>query len=509
MSDTNLYDLPSTPNAQYVEAAKDLTLIRDLLAGTRRMHEKFKDYIAKYSAEKPAAYKRRGTAAKVYGGLARTLSAAVGMLFAKPPQKSETFAAIEDDWDNLDGRGTGGDVIVKRRAKDAIADGFSVILVDHPPAPKDVEVHSGNERALNLRPIWASYTRADLISWITAKIDNVDATVQVVLREGGSKRVGRFGSQAVLRYRVARLVVQPDPTVQPSPPQLMAVWDLLEESKDASGNVTLASIDNGIFRDKNGATFRRLPVALVYSNDSEAFGCAHPPLLDVAWANLEHWRVATNLRHYEDLCALPQPTLVGSLQKGPNGEDIPFALGPTTVIRLQDGGSFTFAELKGDSLEQLRKSLVEKKDEIGELGLSFLATRPNGVESAEKRRLDATAENATLGTSAQGIQDGINLALEFHAQYLGIPKEQAPTITINRDFDLQAMDAATMAVYIQAVVQAGLPAEVLVDAWIAGGRLPEDTNRDQLIKLMLANAAAIAEQKRIEAVNAGGLPVAA
>jgi hypothetical protein len=499
MTDTSIYDQPSTPRAEYVEAAKDLTLILDLLAGTRRMHEKFKDYIAKFSAEKPANYKIRGTSAKVYGGLARTLSAAVGMLFAKPPQKSKDFETTVDTWGNIDGKGTGGDVFVKRRAKDAIAHGFCAILVDHPPQPKGVTVHAGNDRALGLRPIWLSYPRADVISWVTATIDNVETIVQVVLREGGSKRVGKFGVQPVIRYRVPQLVMQRDATRQDSEPQLMAIWTLLEEQRDAQGKVTYAAVGNGEYRDKNGLPFTRIPIAPVYSNDSEAAFCAQPPLLDVAWANLEHWRVATELRHYERMCAVPQPTLIGELAKDPvTGLEIPFAMGPTTLVRLKDGGDFKIVELQGSSLEQLRRSLEEKKNEIGELGLSFLTTRPNGVESAEKKRLDATAENATLGTSAQGIQDGINLALEYDAQYRAIPKEQAATLTINRDFDLQAMDPATMQVYLAACVQAGFPPRQMLEAWKAGGRLPPDADLDQIEAEMLAGAAAIAEQQRID-----------
>jgi hypothetical protein len=498
MSDTTIHDQPSTPRAEYVEAAKDITLIRDLLAGTRRMHEKFKDYIAKFSAETPAQWKIRGTSAKVYGGLARVLSAAVGMLFAKPPQKSDGFEKTVDTWGNIDRKGTGGDVFVKRRAKDAIADGFCVILVDHPPLPTNVEIHSGNDRALGLVPFWAPYPRADVISWVTARIGNVDTVVQVVLREGGSKRVGRFGVQAVTRYRVCSLVLQRDGQKAEGDPELMAVWELLEEQKDASGKVSYASVAKGEFRDKNGVPFARIPAAPVYANDSEAHFCAQPPLLDVAWANLEHWRIATELRHYERMCSVPQPTISGDLQKGPNGEDIPFKMGPTTVVRLKEGGTFTIVELEGSSLDQLRASKGEAKDDIAQLGLSFLATRPSGVESAEKRRLDTTAENASLGTSAQGIQDGINLALEFDAQFRGMAKEQAATLTINRDFDLQAMDSATMAVYLQAVVQAGLPARTMLEIWQQGGRIPPDADLDRIEAEMLAGAVAIAEQKRLE-----------
>lgn len=159
--------LPSTPRAEYKLAAPDIALIRDLLVGTRRMHEVYKTYIPKHKAEKPADHKTRATAAKVYGGLGRTLSASVGMLHARP-------IALEGNWDgdmkdhaeNIDGLGTKLSVYAKRRSEDAIADGFVGILVDHPSAPAGVVVTAANEKELNLRPKWASYARADILSWI-------------------------------------------------------------------------------------------------------------------------------------------------------------------------------------------------------------------------------------------------------------------------------------------------------------------------------------------------------
>ncbi len=512
MSDTSAYDKPSTPSPSYVAAAPDVKLIRDLLAGTRRMHEFFKDYIPKYNSERPQNYKRRGTAAKVYGGLARTLSAAVGMLFAKKPKQEGTWTGeIGDQWQNLDGQGTGGDIFVKQAARDAMADGFTGILVDFPPAPTNVEVHSGNEVALGLRPYWASYPRADVISWRTTKIRSVETLSQVVLREGGSTNVGAFGSQPVVRYRVCRLVVAPDPAAAEAPAQLIATWSLLEERMDASGKqMTLVEIEKGVFRDRSGAPFQRIPFAIPYAGHADEMLCAQPPLLDVAWANLEHWRVATNLRHYEDQCCFPQPTVKGALAKDANGAEIPLVLGPTTIVRLSNDAEFTMTELTGSSLAQLRASLAEKKDEIGELGMSFLVRKTRGVETAEAKRLDATAENASLATAAQLIQDGLNQALIFHAQYLGIEASAAPSLSLNTDFEMLAMDAATMLAYVTAVKDAGLPVRILLESWQLQGRIAPDEDLEALEAEMVANAAAAEAQRQLEAkLNAPPIPAAA
>lgn len=494
-------DLPSTPRLEYLLAAPDTALIRDELAGTRAMHAsaRAKDYIPKYRAEKPESYKHRSTIAKFYGGLGRTLSASVGMLFAKPPKPTDAWPAeITAHWENLDGRGAHGDVFVKRKAADAMADGFTAILVDFPSVPDGLVVHGGNEGALNLRPRWVSYARADVLSWRTAVLENVETLTQVVLREGAAIAAGRFGTRPVVRYRVCSLQLTPDGA-------RAAVWELLEERKDAMGEVAIVSVARGAFRDKAGAAFPDIPLAVVYAGRTDAVLCAHPPLLDVAWANLEHWRVATNLRYYEDLACFPQPTVEGEIAPDQNGQVGTFQLGPGVLVRVTAGSTFKWTEVAGTSIAALRASLAEKKDEIAELGASFLAKKTRGVETAEAKRLDAAAENSSLATSAQGIEDGINLALGFHARYLGIPAEQAPTITINTDFDTGALDAQTMVAYVTAVKDAGLPARLLLEAWQVGGRIGPDEDLDALEAEIMANAAALADQQAQAAKDAATL----
>lgn len=495
-------NLPSTPRPEYIAAAPDIALIRDLLAGTRRMHACYKTYIPKYAAEKPASYKNRAQIAKVYGGLGRTLSATMGMLFAKPPEKSDRWTPeIEEHWENLDGKDTHGDVVSKRKAEDATADGYTVVLIDCPPAPTDTVVHAGNEKQFNLRPFWASYTRSDVLSWTTAVINNVETLTQIVLREGTAVKVGRFGIQAKLQYRVCTLA-----TAQGADglPEFGARWELLEERKDQSGAVTVVSIARGEFRDKAGLLFDEIPIAVIYAGRTDAILTAQPPLLDVAWANLEHWRVATNLRYYEDLNCFPQPTVRGELASAgisADGQAIKpaFQLGPGVLVQVTKDSEFLWTELTGTSISALRESLAEKKDEIAELGASFLAKKTRGVETAEAKRLDASAENSNLSTAAQGIEDGINKGLQLHAKYLGIPADQAPTITINRDFEMQAMDAQTMAVYVDACVRVGFPPRLLLEAWQAGGRIPADTDLDALLIEMMSLAAANADQKQSDA----------
>lgn len=529
-------DLPSTKRLEYTAYEPDVLLVRRLLGGTRLMQESRAElagstaYVPKWSAEDPTNYKMRATAAKVYGMLARALSASLGMLFAKPLERSEEWpAAIAEDWENIDGRGTHGDVFAKRCARDDLADGLGIILVDHTPAPPGVTITDANAREYNLRPVWARYPRLDAVSWDDEVVNNRRVLTRLNLRESRTTRSGPFGVTSKEVWRVLWLgfpspmaiaaIGSPDGV----PPELGAIlanggrvawWQVLEEVKEGNattGTVTgVRELEAGIFRAADGSFFDEIPVAVGYASDSTAPMVADVPLIDLAWCNLEHWRIANDLRWYETLCAFPMPKLRGQLasEMGPDGTPIPgaFKWGPTALVHLEGADSeFEWAELEGSTLERLREALHETKDEGGELGASFLAKKTRGVETAEAKRIDSVAENATLSAAGIGIADQFNEALRLHAKYRGIPAEKAPTLSLNSDFELAQMDAATMTAWGGLAEKLKMPVMVVLEALQEGGRIKRDADLEEIesaIAVAMADAEAAAERQREEQTEA-------
>lgn len=477
--------------------------MRDTLAGTRRMHQQAHVYLPKWPRETPAKYQRRATAAKFYGGTQRTLSAAVGMLFAKPPaldERLQSGGTLADHWENIDAQGTDGSVFAKRFAEDCIADGFAGILVDFPPVPPDTVVTNDVAERLNLRPYWSRYQRQDILSWRVGVVDNEIVPVQIVLREGIERPVGPFGTDFLVQYRVLRLTPV---TLDTGATSHVASWETLEERKDHSGNITVVRTGGGFFRGHTvgsgpASVFTRIPFAVGYAGRTDAPFTAQPPLLDVAQTNLSYWRIETNLTYYESLCAFPMIHTKGRV-KGADGKPQPMEFGPSTHIETTADGDAKWVELQGGTSQILTASLQREKRDMAELGMSFLAGDSRGVETAEAKRLDATAENATLATSAQGIEDALNLALVFHGQYMGLEDAEAPSLTINRDFESTAMDAQTMVAYVTAVEKAGLNPRLLLEAWQRGGRIAEDVDLDALEAEMVAGMEAAADAARVRA----------
>lgn len=492
---TDVFSLPSYQRPEYGKVLPDLELMSDLLGGTRAMHDKSGKYIEKWTAESTQVYDIRRKCENLFEGVSRTLSAATGLLFAKPPKLEwgsveETMA---EDWGNIDGAGTAGIVFAKRFTNFALRDGLSAILVDHTPAPAGVVVTAANEKSLGLRPHWALYQRSQIFSWRTGVIDGRTVLTQVVLQEQAELPTGSFGVEARTQFRILQMV------------NGVATWRLLRQRRDKISAYQMGDyelVGSGYYRNRTGQPKDHLPFYPGYTGDTVAPLQATIPLLGVAWANLAHWQQSTDLRFYRRLAAYPQPTVIGSLAEELGADGQVHAgtvkVGPMVVIHLLEGGEFKWTEIEGKSMDQLEKGIEEKAQQMAQQGMSFLTKTTRAAETAEAKRLDATAENSTISTAAQGIEDALNSALACHAWYYGVEDVGAPTISINRDFESTVMDAQTMAVYIQAVVQAGVPARLLLEAWKAGGVLPPDTDVEELEREMMVNQAVIAAEKQAQ-----------
>lgn len=502
--------LPSFVRPEVLAATPDLVLVHDLLSGTRRMWEQSNQvpYIRKWKDEQNDVYDIRRQCETVFEGLGRTLSAATGMLFAKDPEitwnASET--AMTDQWPNLDGAGNSGPVVVKRFAEGALRDGFGVIVVDHPSAPIDpetkqpIQITDANAIEYGLRPTWALYARSAIINWRTATINNKKQLTMIVFHESADVETGTYGITRVHRYRVLRLVLTPD--------GYQATWTLYElTGDDATKPESYLLRDSGVYRGegKKGTVADFLPVAIGYTGRTDAPMCATIPLLGVAWANLAHWQISTDLRFYRMLSAFPQPTIIGELAQESDGKGGSnpgkLRIGPLVVVHLnpsQNGeASFGWTELSGTSMVQLEQGIQEKLKQMSQLGMSFLTTDTRAAETAEAKRLDSVAENSTLATAAVGISDAVTMALEFHAWYLGIEKAGAPVLSLNTDFGNTVMDAALMQAY-GALVKEGFPKRLVLEAMQEGGRIKPDADLDELERdwdagLAAADAAAKAQ----------------
>lgn len=450
---------PGYRRDESVAALPDLELCRDLVAGTRRMHERAGTYIRKWPSEDTGVYAYRSTCEDLYEGYARVLNASTGLLFGETPVLSgpdATLAAIAPDWEDIDRTGTHGEVFARRAAYLALRDGYSVVLVDYPQRPDGV-VTALDAARLRLRPTWALYERAHVLSWHTSD-EASDVLTMLTLAEPTFLPNG-YGVEERAYVRELRMV------------DGIATWRLLDITDNREG----VEIGSGVFRGAAGP-LTALPVAIVYGgSDVPAPLVCRPPLMGVAWSNLSHYQISSELRFYSSVSSYPQPTISGRLQTDPNtGRPMALEMGPLVVVNVSEGSTFGWTEISGASATQLAERVADKLAAMAAQGLAFL-TGESATKTATQTRLETAGQTASLQSAARAITDGLNVALAFHAQYAGIRAADAPVLTLSIADDGGPMDAQVMGA-IGSLVREGLPTLYAAKLLQAGGRLPADAD---------------------------------
>lgn len=491
-------DNPAIPHPVYFRMKPRWQKCRDLMLGIEAIRAGGETYLPRFDGESDDDYAARSQLAALYNGFSRVVLASVGMLMQQEPVLSTDMPQpIVDLWENIDGVGTHGAVFSAELTLSGIVDGLAGVLVDYENAdsPKldrrkasaaavpGAKLSADDESRLGLRPYWMLFKTDDIIKQIYKKIAGSMTLVLLVLRENYDEQVGQFGVVGRVRYRVYtnengvikyQLWTCPRAQVKPE----------LTEGPRAMRNI------------------KQIPWSPLRAGRKLSLIEVVPPLMDLADMNIEHHQTKTNLLNLETLACVPSLVRIGA-QPDEEGNYPPITLGPRSTIEapnIQGVPKPIYWESPDVTvLEPGRKTLEATETAMGAMGLAFLAPQPKMTETAQAKRLDATAQNATLSTVGRAVQDCLEGAGGFTAQYLGV---KPGSISVNNDFENLVLDAQTMTAYVGAVRDAGLPVRLLLDAWQAGGRIPDDIDVDELLLEIETNRAAAADAEAEKAAAA-------
>jgi hypothetical protein len=412
--------MTTTPNDLDPALAKwteQLERLSDFYHGTDAVRVAGAKYLPKLEKETDTYYSIRSKGVAAPGALTRTVDGSVGRIFATPPTLTGPSALMEA-WEDIDGQGTHGDVWAAEASTWAILDGFALALVDAPQAPGPIVPLTDAPR---YRPRWVLYRRNQLRKVRTAVVDGRVVLTMVALSESREVEDGEWGTKVQESVRVLR---NTSGTVSAE------VWQEVTNGAQKSWQ----RVEGPLVYV--GPT--EIPLAVLRANKGTALSSVRPPLLALVDKLLEFYQVACDVRHAERMACFPQPVVRGGL-------DSNLTLGPTSVVSVSSEGDFKWAEIAGTSLDQLRANQAERRQEIGALGLSFLVSETRQAETARAKALDSAAENATLAVAARGIEDGLNMALVFHASYTN---EEAGTVSLNKNLSGDVIDAALLRVLL-------------------------------------------------------------
>jgi hypothetical protein len=342
------------------------------------------------------------------------------MVFRKPPVVAlpESVRPLLDD---VTMGGVSLDILARRVAVECLMVGRVGLLVDHPSVNVD-GLTAAQAAAMNLRPTIALYKTEAIFNWQTAWINNRCMLTQLRLTEEHTIRVNEFEQKTEPRYRVLDLVDVPTEDGGTRTTYRQRLFSVDDKGVEMQIGGDIIPLMNGVALDYIPFTF--------ISVDDTTPEVDEPPLVDLVYVNLAHYRTTADRKHGAHKTALPQPWIAGYTLA--SGEKLRIGGSDAWVFPSPDTKA-EYLEYQGSGLSTLSEELDREEAQMAILGARMLEAQKKAQEAAETAALHRIGEDATLASAAQAMSDGLTICLKTYIAWAGAPDDNA-SYKLNDDF---------------------------------------------------------------------------
>lgn len=429
MLGTDAADKPDTKSPTVVSWQEDLTLVRALFGGWKTLYPRRALYLPQHPKEDPQDYYIRANRRTFYNGFGRTVRALAASPFATPPARDgipPAIVALYDD--DIDNQGTNGDTFVHDVFQDALVTGMGGIFVDMPQlvrAEGAPEATRADELDAGIRPYWCAVPKDKIVSFRVDVENGRQLLGQFVFWQERQEPKGKYGVRIVEQLReYRRLPAVAGATNKPT--VLFEWWE-----RDA-GKAKWVSVNSGELPNVT-----EIPFAQIYT-ERRGFMDSAPPLMDLANVNLLHYQTSSDMYHSVHIANVP--FLFGG---GFDEQDL--QIGPNRAVVLQgvksDEAWLRWVEHTGAQIGSTRACLADLEEQMAHLGLGMLQRKSRAAETAEKATLDRKDQESTLSAAVGELENGLEQALFYTAQYLGLAA--GGRLSFTRAFEQPAAAART------------------------------------------------------------------
>jgi hypothetical protein len=395
-------DTVAAMHPEYMDAYDNREIYLDVCEGTLRLREKRNRYLPQFPAETDADYEYRADTATCFNLTKKTRDVMTGMVFKDIVDlRDDVNDDIVDLWENIDNAGTHGDVFVRKAFEHAF-EGYAVICVE---APKEKAESLEQQIRLGLRPYWVLYKAEDVWNW-RYEINPVSKRKElslIVFREIVQIPSGEFTTDEAIRFRVFRYI------------NGMVSWQLYQQNLDKNNQLSFDLMDEGDLPELS-----QIPVAIINELGNDPF------LIDIALKNIEHFQTYSDYKSLIHKTCVPIP--VGKGMEIADSKEV--FVGGSTMVQTSAQGDFGFAEVTGSSLNIVRQTLQDNREEAALMGLSLLTGQPQVMMTATEILMNTISETAELRVFARSLQDAVELALGHTAEYLSLDRDEGGSIEL-------------------------------------------------------------------------------
>ena len=220
--------------------------------------------------------------------------------------------------------------------------------------------------------------------------------------------------------------------------------------------------------DAKGKRLATIPLVAIYT-DRKSYFESKPPLLDLAYQNLRHYRLTSDLDRILHKASVPILYFVGR-----DTTKASETISPDAGIDVDTGGAVGWAEIQGSSIDKAQEEIAKVEGRMAALGLSVIAEQPKSARTATESVMDYDAETSELSSMARALQDGLEAAFGFHAQFMGLEMAAGGSVGINKDFSQLSLDAQTLQSYSNMVAAGQVSLDTLWSIMQRAEKLPEE-----------------------------------
>jgi hypothetical protein len=447
---------PDTKSKAWNRQKDAVTIVRDTYAGPLHIRSEAETYLPAFPREDPLAYRDRLNATVFYDATARTINGLTGMVFRHPPQLSEKLPPeIAALWENIDARGTHGDVFCQQRHRDGEIDGHFCIFVDMQRVPEGAVRTRAEEQAAGLRPYWVGIQKQDVYGAREEEIGGRMTLTHFRYGEKVTEPDGPYGEKEVERVREYNLVSGEGGR--------RVAFTIHAKRTDADNKTGWVIDDEGIM------SIDEIPVSIGYLGERVGLLESKPPHLALALENVRHYQLVSDNDNCLHIASVPWPAFIGV------DPDAEIAIGPNMGVKLPAGADVKIVEPEGNGLEAMERRIAKSEHRMAILGLSLLYTESRAPETATSKRIDKAESDSTLSNHARASQDAFEEALRLTAKWLGIALDvggEDRWIELNRDFESLPLDPQSITALSNMVAAGQLTLETLWDVLERGEILP-------------------------------------
>ena len=421
---TNDPSLPSYRHPVLADLAEDLQKAFDAYHCLRGSKQR---YLPQEPGEPPEAYEARLGRA-VFSDLFRSsLHAFSGVL--SNFQLNNPPASFELAENNIDLEGNSLKAWFQEVDALMLRDGGIVLQVEMPaerPATAGQEVRQGR------RPYVLHRSRTKALNWRVSVTDGVESLERVTLLEMQEVPDGEFGVKMEPRYRVIT----------------RGAWQLWRIERNASNDLVAVLEDEGQYIGANGQPLPVVP-CVWYSSDQVGFGQGEPPMRQVVEHCIEHFQRRSDLREKDHKLNMPVPVAIGRTPPAPGQPQKPMVIGPNTVVDLDQGGSFTFAEPSAASLQFSQAQVSEVEKLIARQTLGFLYGDPSSTKTATQAGMEAAETESSITRLAQRKASAVQTLMSIWTMFTGEELDEDAGILMSDSIYERPLDAQDINQLIQ------------------------------------------------------------